>query len=89
GTRSSDTYRTLPTTNPTAKRLNQTHSEMISKWDGYRAQLARYADGRVLLRSRQGTNMTASFPEIFDASLGRHPDGPYSWRCPGSDCIVL
>ncbi|CAM5658587.1 hypothetical protein ACFUV2_32350 [Streptomyces pilosus] len=59
------------------------------KWDGYRAQLARYADGRVLLRSRQGTNMTASFPEIFDASLGRHPDGPYSWRCPGSDCIVL
>lgn len=22
------------------------------KWDGYRAQLARYADGRVLLRSR-------------------------------------
>ncbi|WP_327188086.1 hypothetical protein [Streptomyces sp. NBC_01334] len=23
------------------------------KWDGYRAQLARYADGRVLLRSRR------------------------------------
>ncbi|MGI5397650.1 hypothetical protein [Streptomyces sp. CA-251251] len=29
------------------------------KWDGYRAQLARWADGRVLLRSRQGTDMTA------------------------------
>ncbi|MFD9436368.1 hypothetical protein [Streptomyces sp. NPDC060002] len=25
------------------------------KWDGYRAQIARYADGRVLLRSRHGT----------------------------------
>ncbi|MFC9891926.1 ATP-dependent DNA ligase [Streptomyces pilosus] len=34
------------------------------KWDGYRAQLARYADGRVLLRSRQGTDVTASFPEM-------------------------
>ncbi|MFJ3229229.1 ATP-dependent DNA ligase [Streptomyces sp. NPDC086783] len=34
------------------------------KWDGYRAQLARYADGRVLLRSRRGTDMTASFHEI-------------------------
>jgi ATP-dependent DNA ligase len=37
--------------------------------DGYRAQLARWADGRVLLRSRQGTDMTAAFPEIRDAAL--------------------
>lgn len=44
------------------------------KRDGYRAQFARYADGQVLLRSRQGTNMTASFPEIFDASLTQLPD---------------
>ncbi|MFD8489440.1 ATP-dependent DNA ligase [Streptomyces sp. NPDC059712] len=43
------------------------------KWDGYRAQLARYADGRVLLRSRQGTDMTAAFPEIADAALAQLP----------------
>ncbi|MEU9313409.1 hypothetical protein [Streptomyces sp. NPDC048256] len=38
------------------------------KWDGYRAQLARYADGRVLLRSRRGADMTPSFPEIRAAA---------------------
>ncbi|MFF9496354.1 hypothetical protein [Streptomyces flaveolus] len=27
------------------------------KWDGYRAQLAHWTDGRVLLRSRQGTDI--------------------------------
>ncbi|MDX3370683.1 ATP-dependent DNA ligase [Streptomyces sp. ME02-6987-2C] len=43
------------------------------KWDGYRAQIARYADGRVLLRSRQGTDMTAAFPEIADAALAQLP----------------
>ncbi|MGX1508786.1 hypothetical protein RKD44_007788 [Streptomyces collinus] len=43
------------------------------KWDGYRAQLARYADGRVLLRSRQGTDMTAAFPEIADAAPAQLP----------------
>ncbi|MDG9695339.1 ATP-dependent DNA ligase [Streptomyces sp. DH17] len=43
------------------------------KWDGYRAQLARYADGRVLLRSRHGTDMTAAFPEIADAALAQLP----------------
>ncbi|MDN3249773.1 MULTISPECIES: hypothetical protein [unclassified Streptomyces] len=43
------------------------------KWDGYRAQLARYADGRVLLRSRQGTDMTAAVPEIADAALAQLP----------------
>ncbi|MFG3215648.1 ATP-dependent DNA ligase [Streptomyces tendae] len=41
--------------------------------DGYRAQIARYADGRVLLRSRQGTDMTGAFPEIADAALARLP----------------
>ncbi|MFL9658678.1 ATP-dependent DNA ligase [Streptomyces sp. PB17] len=44
------------------------------KWDGYRAQLARWADGRVLLRSRRGTDMTGAFPEIRDAALAQLPD---------------
>ncbi|MEU8735409.1 ATP-dependent DNA ligase [Streptomyces tendae] len=43
------------------------------KWDGYRAQLARWADGRVLLRSRQGTDMTTAFPEIREAALAQLP----------------
>ncbi|WP_020132718.1 hypothetical protein [Streptomyces sp. 303MFCol5.2] len=38
------------------------------KWDGCHAQLARYADGRVLLRSRRGADMTPSFPEIRSAA---------------------
>ncbi|OWA00995.1 hypothetical protein B9W62_35760 [Streptomyces sp. CS113] len=42
--------------------------------DGFRAQLARYADGRVQLRSRKGTDMTPSFPGIRDAALGHLPD---------------
>lgn len=44
------------------------------KWDGYRAQLAVYAGGRVLLRSRRGTDMTASFPEIRAAALAQLPE---------------
>ncbi|MEU0228184.1 ATP-dependent DNA ligase [Streptomyces sp. NPDC006284] len=44
------------------------------KWDGYRAQLARWADGRVLLRSRQGTDMTGAFPEIRAAALAQLPE---------------
>ncbi|MET9765057.1 hypothetical protein ABZ016_39370 [Streptomyces sp. NPDC006372] len=43
------------------------------KWDGYRAQLAVHAGGRVLLRSRQGTDMTGSFPETRAAALGQLP----------------
>ncbi|MFC8878464.1 ATP-dependent DNA ligase [Streptomyces ardesiacus] len=43
------------------------------KWDGYRAQLARYTDDRVLLRSRQGTDMTAAFSEIQEAALAQLP----------------
>ncbi|WP_435607084.1 hypothetical protein [Streptomyces ardesiacus] len=42
--------------------------------DGYWTQLARYADGRVLLRSRKGTDMTPAFPEIRDAALAQLPD---------------
>ncbi|MFD5712463.1 hypothetical protein ACFWHW_19075 [Streptomyces pharetrae] len=41
--------------------------------DGYRAQLAVHADQRVLLRSRQGTDMTGSFPEIRAAALAQLP----------------
>ncbi|MEU6807192.1 hypothetical protein [Streptomyces neyagawaensis] len=41
--------------------------------DGYRAQLAVYAGGRVLLRSRRGTDMTTSFPEIRAAALAQLP----------------
>ncbi|WP_329529747.1 hypothetical protein OG568_48530 (plasmid) [Streptomyces sp. NBC_01450] len=44
-----------------------------AKWDGYRAQLAMHASGRVLLRSRHGTDMTASFPEIRAAALTQLP----------------
>ncbi|MGX1887586.1 hypothetical protein [Streptomyces sp. NPDC055287] len=39
----------------------------------YRAQLAVHADERVLLRSRQGTDMTASFPESRAAALAQLP----------------
>ncbi|TKS96326.1 ATP-dependent DNA ligase [Streptomyces lasalocidi] len=45
------------------------------KWDGFRAQLAVHDGGRVLLRSRQGTDMTASFPEIREAALAQLPAG--------------
>jgi ATP-dependent DNA ligase len=33
-----------------------------------------YAGGRVLLRSRRGTDMTASFPEIRAAALTQLPE---------------
>jgi ATP-dependent DNA ligase len=38
------------------------------KWDGFRAFVARWGDGRVLIRSRHGTDMTAGFPEIAEAA---------------------
>ncbi|MFJ2094665.1 ATP-dependent DNA ligase [Streptomyces sp. NPDC087901] len=38
------------------------------KWDGYRALLARYADERVMIRSRRGTDMTMAFPEVTAAA---------------------
>ncbi|MCZ4119868.1 ATP-dependent DNA ligase [Streptomyces sp. H39-S7] len=34
------------------------------KWDGYRALLGHSADGRIVIRSRRGTDMTEAFPEI-------------------------
>ncbi|MEU9198377.1 ATP-dependent DNA ligase [Streptomyces hundungensis] len=37
------------------------------KWDGFRALLARFADGRVVIRSRRGTDMTAAFGEVTAA----------------------
>ncbi|GAA1370317.1 ATP-dependent DNA ligase [Streptomyces beijiangensis] len=37
------------------------------KWDGYRALVARYPDGQVVIRSRRGTDMTNAFPEIAAA----------------------
>ncbi|MEV5350301.1 ATP-dependent DNA ligase [Streptomyces achromogenes] len=43
------------------------------KWDGFRAQLAAHTGGRVLLRSRQATDMTGSFPEIRAAALAQVP----------------
>jgi ATP-dependent DNA ligase len=43
------------------------------KVDGYRALVARWDDGSVLIRSRQGTDMTAKFPEIAEAAA-RLPD---------------
>ncbi|MFG3206445.1 ATP-dependent DNA ligase [Streptomyces sp. NPDC048192] len=43
------------------------------KWDGYRVQLAVHVGGQVLLRSRQGTDMTGSFPEIRAAALAQLP----------------
>lgn len=38
------------------------------KWDGFRAFVARWGDGRVLIRSRHGTDMTAGFPEVAEAA---------------------
>jgi ATP-dependent DNA ligase len=37
------------------------------KWDGYRALVGRWADSRVAVRSRNGTDLTRAFPEIADA----------------------
>lgn len=44
------------------------------KWDGYRALLAKHADGRVMIRSRRGTDMTAAFPEITAAAAALPAD---------------
>jgi ATP-dependent DNA ligase len=38
------------------------------KWDGFRGIVARWSDGRVQIRSRHGTDMTAGFPEIARAA---------------------
>lgn len=38
------------------------------KWDGFRALVARWSDGRVLIRSRHGIDLTSGFPEIAEAA---------------------
>ncbi|MFF2374947.1 ATP-dependent DNA ligase [Streptomyces xiamenensis] len=38
------------------------------KWDGFRALLGRWSDGRAVLRSRQGTDMSTWFPELIAAA---------------------
>lgn len=43
------------------------HPRTLEK-DGFRALVARWDGGRVLIRSRNGTDMTAAFPEIADAA---------------------
>ncbi|WP_241678976.1 hypothetical protein [Streptomyces lasalocidi] len=42
--------------------------------DGFRAQLAVHAGGRVLLRSIQGSDMTGSFSETRAAALAQLPE---------------
>ncbi|GAA5216188.1 hypothetical protein GCM10023323_68220 [Streptomyces thinghirensis] len=39
------------------------------KWDGYRAQLARWSDGRVLLRSRQSADIPGVLPPLWSVAL--------------------
>ncbi|AKN74971.1 hypothetical protein QR97_39505 [Streptomyces sp. PBH53] len=43
------------------------------KWDGFRVQLAVHTSGRVLPRSRQGADMTSTFPDIREAALAQLP----------------
>ncbi|MFD4767206.1 ATP-dependent DNA ligase [Streptomyces niveus] len=38
------------------------------KWDGFRVLVARRSDGRVLVRSRHGTDLAPAFPEIAAAA---------------------
>ncbi|MBR7830415.1 hypothetical protein KDK95_29210 [Actinospica sp. MGRD01-02] len=38
------------------------------KYDGFRGMIARWHDGRVLIRSRKGTDLTTGFPEIAEAA---------------------
>lgn len=43
------------------------------KWDGYRALAGRWADNRVAVRSRNGSDLARAFPEIEEA-VRRLPD---------------
>jgi len=38
------------------------------KWDGFRALVGKWSNGRVLIRSRNGGDLTAGFPEITRAA---------------------
>lgn len=56
---------------PTANLSQETYR--ILEKDGFRAQLAVHAGGRVVLRSRQGTDLLGAFPEIGAAALAQLP----------------
>ncbi|MEU5323996.1 ATP-dependent DNA ligase [Streptomyces sp. NPDC021056] len=43
------------------------------KWDGYRALVGRWADGRVAVQSRNGSDLARAFPEVGEA-VRRLPD---------------
>ncbi|MEV7891839.1 ATP-dependent DNA ligase [Streptomyces sp. NPDC002817] len=43
------------------------------KWDGYRALAGRWAEGRVAVRNRNGSDLARAFPEIEEA-VRRLPD---------------
>jgi ATP-dependent DNA ligase len=45
-----------------------------AKWDGYRALVGRWSDGRVLIRSRSGGDLTGAFPEIAAAAASLPKD---------------
>ncbi|MFI1443215.1 ATP-dependent DNA ligase [Streptomyces fructofermentans] len=60
-------------TTPTPQPVLQSGWAAEPKWDGYRAQLS-LDTGRVELRSRRGTQMTAAFPEVVDGTA-QLPDG--------------
>ncbi len=54
------------------ERLDPADWAFEGKWDGYRI-LARFAEGRLTLRSRSGIEMTADFPEL--GALGAALEG--------------
>jgi hypothetical protein len=43
------------------------------KYDGYRVLLLRY-DGRCVVQSRRGTDLSGSFPDLVTAAVGQVPD---------------
>lgn len=59
----------IPRTSPTV----QLAYEM--KWDGYRAVLQVTPDGTVRLWSRNGTDLSRAFPNLFDAAHAQVPAG--------------
>ncbi|MFD5753174.1 ATP-dependent DNA ligase [Streptomyces sp. NPDC127033] len=44
-----------------------------SMWDGYRSLIGRWADGRVVVGSRTGGDLTAAFPDIAAAAVRQLP----------------
>ncbi|MFD3838569.1 hypothetical protein ACFWWC_20265 [Streptomyces sp. NPDC058642] len=43
------------------------------KWDGYRPLVGQWADGRVAIRNRNGSDLARAFPEL-EAAVRRQPD---------------